>query len=686
MEFLQYNTANQVILVGPGYSNSGVICTSGVSIPSSGIILHKKGAVTQAAKNCSSGVVFLSNGCYYTILNATDTDTYGDMQITVDLNNYIFPVKHTRVVSNNLYTMNTGTTLQTVDVATVSANVATTADIASGVLNATASSYNSSGTIGNKINNAAAAGLPPSVEEITIGVWGAAAKTITGGTVTYVSSGVTVTTNNDKMGYTVSTVSDKTGYSLASPQSFNNTGTWTGSVTGSVGSVNSGVTVTTNNDKSGYSITGTVTVGTNNDKTGYSLAVTPPTVAQIASGITSNGLPIDQTRIANLDATISSRLASSGIISSVTTVTNPVTVGTNNDKTGYSISSNGIISIASGVLDVPMSSHTVEGSVGAKINSSGSASGTIPSVNEIVTGVWGNDTRTITGGTVDTLNDKTNYTLSASGIISVASGVLDVPITNHLIAGSVGAKINSGGGGTISGTVPTVEEIATEVWGNSTRTITGGIIDVNNDKTNYEVSSTSITSITSGIPNSVWNTSSRTITGNNDKTGYSLASSQTFNLTGNITGSISSVSSGVTVTTNNDKTGYTVSAVSDKTGYSLSAAGVTAINSGIPSSVWSNTSRTITGGTIDTNSDKAGYTLTTAGVDAILDEAIGDSTITMRQLLRMLGASFGGRMVSTIDDVTGSGQIVFYNAADNKAVITATFVSWNRTGVVLDLS
>ena len=42
-------------------------------------------------------------------------------------------------------------------------------------------------------------------------------------------------------------------------------------------------------------------------------------------------------------------------------------------------------------------------------------------------------------------------------------------------------------------------------------------------------------------------------------------------------GAVASVTAGVTVTTNNDKTGYTVSTVSDKTGYSLSAAGIQAI-------------------------------------------------------------------------------------------------------------
>jgi hypothetical protein len=51
----------------------------------------------------------------------------------------------------------------------------------------------------------------------------------------------------------------------------------------------------------------------------------------------------------------------------------------------------------------------------------------------------------------------------------------------------------------------------------------------------------------------------------------------TGNITGNLSGSVGSVTAGVTVTTNNDKTGYTASTVSDKTGYSLSATGSAAM-------------------------------------------------------------------------------------------------------------
>jgi hypothetical protein len=98
----------------------------------------------------------------------------------------------------------------------------------------------------------------------------------------------------------------------------------------------------------------------------------------------------------------------------------------------------------------------------------------------------------------------------------------------------------------------------------------------------------------------------------------------------NLSAGAVALASGVTVTTNNDKTGYTASTVSDKTGYSLSVTPPTAADiatavwgagtrtlssfgslvADIATAVWGAVARTITGGTITTNSDKTGYALT----------------------------------------------------------------------------
>jgi hypothetical protein len=78
------------------------------------------------------------------------------------------------------------------------------------------------------------------------------------------------------------------------------------------------------------SVTNPVTVGTVNDKSGYSLSTPPPTAEEVRQEIDSNST--------KLDVAVSTRSTFDG--GAVDSVTNPVTVGTNNDKGGYSLSSN----------------------------------------------------------------------------------------------------------------------------------------------------------------------------------------------------------------------------------------------------------------------------------------------------------------------------------------------------------
>lgn len=118
----------------------------------------------------------------------------------------------------------------------------------------------------------------------------ASATNITAGTITTVTNLTNAPTSGDltaTMKTSVTTAATASTPTIAATQAFSNTGTWTGNLSGSVGSVTSGVTVTTNNDKTGYSLTqafpsnfsslaitggGAVTSGTVSDKTGYSLA------------------------------------------------------------------------------------------------------------------------------------------------------------------------------------------------------------------------------------------------------------------------------------------------------------------------------------------------------------------------------------------------------------------------------
>ena len=156
--------------------------------------------------------------------------------------------------------------------------------------------------------------------------------------------------------------------------------------------------------------------------------------------------------LTNLDAAISTRsVYAGGAVASVTgnvggsvaSVTAPVTVGTNNDKTGYSLTTAPPTSavIAAAVWDLSTSGHTTGGSFGAAMNAAGSAgdpwSPTLPgsyAAGSAGYAVGHNldaqvSTRSVYAGgavasvtapvTVGTNNDKTGYILAPSGFDNI---------------------------------------------------------------------------------------------------------------------------------------------------------------------------------------------------------------------------------------------------------------------------
>lgn len=197
-----------------------------------------------------------------------------------------------------------------------------------------------------------------------------------------VTAGVTVTTNNDKTGYSLASggLSAVTAWTVAI------TGNITGNLSGSVGSVTAGVTVTTNNDKTGYSlaaaglasvtawtvaITGNITgnlSGSVGSVTGLNASLLDVAVSTLSTyagadtaGTTTLLSRLTSQRAGWLDnlqfldmSIIDARDAILGDIPSAGAVATAVwangtrtlsafafsvTVGTNNDKTGYSLAS-----------------------------------------------------------------------------------------------------------------------------------------------------------------------------------------------------------------------------------------------------------------------------------------------------------------------------------------------------------
>jgi uncharacterized protein (UPF0333 family) len=181
------------------------------------------------------------------------------------------------------------------------------------------------------------------------------------------------------------------------------------------------------------SVTNPVTVGTNNDKTGYALTSGEHTQIQtdVQTGLTSQGYTTTRAgNLDNLNATVSSRSTFAGgavasVTGSVGSVTNPVTVGTNNDKTGYALTSGEHTQIqtdaAAGILSAP--SNKLATNTDGSINITGSVFSDIaiePGVNflqllRIIGAVYAGNMNEATPGTA------VFYAVANSGTARVTS-------------------------------------------------------------------------------------------------------------------------------------------------------------------------------------------------------------------------------------------------------------------------
>jgi hypothetical protein len=123
-------------------------------------------------------------------------------------------------------------------------------------------------------------------------------------------------------------------------------------------------------------------------------------------------------------------------------------------------------------------------------------------------------TTNITAGTVTTATNVTTVNGLAAGVITAASIAADA-ITDAKVASDVTIASVTGAVGSVTGAVGSVTGSVGSVTG-AVGSVTGNV-------------GGSVASVTAGV----------TVTTNNDKTGYALSGTQTFNVTGNITGSLS---------------------------------------------------------------------------------------------------------------------------------------------------
>ena len=82
--YLRQSTASQEIQLGKFVDETdGYTAMTGLTIANTDIKLFKHGATSQASKN-SGGATHIASGHYYAVLDATDTNTLGNLEITVD--------------------------------------------------------------------------------------------------------------------------------------------------------------------------------------------------------------------------------------------------------------------------------------------------------------------------------------------------------------------------------------------------------------------------------------------------------------------------------------------------------------------------------------------------------------------------------------------------------------------------
>lgn len=94
---LRLATATQTIQLGKFVDETdGRSAETGLTIAASDIKLFKHNSTSQVNKN-SGGATHIANGYYYATLDATDTDTVGRLEVTVDVAG-VLPVKREFVV------------------------------------------------------------------------------------------------------------------------------------------------------------------------------------------------------------------------------------------------------------------------------------------------------------------------------------------------------------------------------------------------------------------------------------------------------------------------------------------------------------------------------------------------------------------------------------------------------------
>ncbi len=103
MLFLRQSTASQEILLGPFVdSTDGNTQETALSIANTDIKIWKEGGTTEASKN-SGGATHIASGRYYAVLDATDTDTVGKLEVNVHVSGALAVRREFMVLEEAVY-------------------------------------------------------------------------------------------------------------------------------------------------------------------------------------------------------------------------------------------------------------------------------------------------------------------------------------------------------------------------------------------------------------------------------------------------------------------------------------------------------------------------------------------------------------------------------------------------------
>lgn len=246
-------------------------------------------------------------------------------------------------------------------------------------------------------------------------------------------------------------------------------------------------------------------------------------IGAAGAGLTALG----DTRIANLDATLSSRLApttagrtldvaatgeagldfdnikAATAPTTLTNITVPVVTTTTtatNVTNDVGITQAGADKVwASAARTLTAFSFTVNATI------TGIAAGIIAAASfasGALDAVWSTAIRTITGGTVTTATNLTNAPTVGDFTATMKTSLNDAT-PSVTVSDKTGFSLSAAGISAIwanaSRTLTGFGTLVSDIWANVTRTITGGAIDTNNDKTGYALSGAGVTAVQSGL-------------------------------------------------------------------------------------------------------------------------------------------------------------------------------------------